>query len=347
MFAPLRFIASYFKTGKEVIDSHIFRLHYQLTFVILMTGSVAITMTQFVGEPIHCIFDGLPAKFADTFCWIHSTFTIPRMPNPGNFPHVGIMTIPVDASKDDVIHHKYYQWVCFGLFAQAVAFYIPRYLWKSAVGGKVRMLLQDLPSMELSTDSKKEQQTLIAARYLWTHRKNFTGLYLKYMGCQVLNLANTIGQMFFINKFLGGQFMAYGVDIFSVSESENREDPMSVVFPKMTKCTFHKFGPSGTIEVKDGFCVLPLNMLNEKIYIFLWFWLIALAVVTVIGLCYDTYKLVTPSVPKLDKRLNAGVGFVFDMLGKNLDEDTTEMIRMDLTRMAANGTTKHTLTAPV
>ena len=49
-------------------------------------------------------------------------------------------------------------------------------------------------------------------------------------------------------------------------------DPMAKVFPKVTKCSFHKYGPSGTIEIRDGLCVLPLNIINEKIYILLWFW---------------------------------------------------------------------------
>jgi hypothetical protein len=45
---------------------------------------------------------------------------------------------------------------------------------------------------------------------------------------------------------------------------------MAKVFPKVTKCTFFKYGPSGTVEKKDGLCVLPLNIINEKIYIFIW-----------------------------------------------------------------------------
>ena len=55
---------------------------------------------------------------------------------------------------------------------------------------------------------------------------------------------------------------------------------MVKIFPKVTKCTFHKYGPSGTVEKRDGLCVLPLNIINEKIFIFLWFWLIFLALVT-------------------------------------------------------------------
>ena len=48
----------------------------------------------------------------------------------------------------------------------------------------------------------------------------------------------------------------------------------------MTKCTFHKFGGSGTIQVVDAMCVLAMNILSEKIYIFLWFWFIILAIIT-------------------------------------------------------------------
>merc|ERR1712071_504621 len=63
-------------------------------------------------------------------------------------------------------------------------------------------------------------------------------------------------------------------------------DPMSKVFPKVTKCTFHKFGASGTTQVIDGLCVLPLNIVNEKIYVFMWFWLIILAVISGLALVY-------------------------------------------------------------
>ena len=56
---------------------------------------------------------------------------------------------------------------------------------------------------------------------------------------------------------------------------------MSRLFPKMTKCTFRKFGPSGTVEKIDALCVMPLNNANEKIYVFLWFWFVLLAVLSI------------------------------------------------------------------
>ena len=44
-----------------------------------------------------------------------------------------------------------------------------------------------------------------------------------------------------------------------------RKDPLNSVFPKVAKCTFNKFGPSGTIEKFDGLCILSLNIINEKV----------------------------------------------------------------------------------
>merc|ERR1739844_521767 len=55
-------------------------------------------------------------------------------------------------------YHKYYQWVAFVLFLHAVFFYIPRYLWKSSEGGKIRMLVGDLHSNPmLGADEKADQ----------------------------------------------------------------------------------------------------------------------------------------------------------------------------------------------
>lgn len=50
----------------------------------------------------------------------------------------------------------------------------------------------------------------------------------------------------------------------------------------MTKCTLNTYGPSGTIQNHDALCVLPINVLNEKIYLVIWFLLMSLALFTYI-----------------------------------------------------------------
>ena len=53
----------------------------------------------------------------------------------------------------------------------------------------------------------------------------------KYFFCDVLNFANVIGQMYFINTFLGGVFMTYGTEVlnFMNMEDTDRSDPMMIV----------------------------------------------------------------------------------------------------------------------
>ena len=64
----------------------------------------------------------------------------------------------------------------------------------------------------------------------------------------------------------------------------------------MTKCTFHKYGPSGTITTHDGLCILALNIINEKIYVFLWFWFIGVAIFSILALLYTIMILAIPSI---------------------------------------------------
>ena len=77
---------------------------------------------------------------------------------------------------------------------------------------------------------------------------------------------------------------------------EERADPMNIVFPKVTKCTFHKYGPSGTITRHDGLCILALNIINEKIYVFLWFWFVSVAIFSALALLYRMFIIITPSM---------------------------------------------------
>ena len=98
----------------------------------------------------------------------------------------------------------------------------------------------------------------------------YTGAYVL---CEVLNFVIVVTNIFLTDSFLGNEFTQYGVEVLSfinADDPETRIDPMNRVFPKVTKCDFRKIGPSGNIIRYDVMCVLALNILNEKIYVFLW-----------------------------------------------------------------------------
>lgn len=128
----------------------------------------------------------------------------------------------------------------------------------------------------------------------------------KLILCECLNLLNLALQVFVTNRFLGGQFYGLGPN-FIRDDFRGIMDTLDVVFPKVTKCHFHKYGASGTIQKIDALCVMALNVINEKIFVFLWFWYCVLAVVTVTAIVWRMLTLV------LHSRSTRFNGFVFAM----------------------------------
>merc|ERR1711963_1181814 len=152
--------------------------------------------------------------------------------------------------------------------------------------------------MIINKDDRKER----IKKYFKESMKSHGPYALKFFFCEFLCLVNVIGQMYFTDKFLGYTFMTYGSDVFAMTfgDPEGRSDPMNMVFPKVTKCTFHKYGPSGTVARHDGLCILALNIINEKIFVFLWFWFVLLAITSALAL---VYRIVILSVPSLRVRI--------------------------------------------
>lgn len=119
-------------------------------------------------------------------------------------------------------------------------------------------------------------------------------LYFRYfIFCETLNFFNVIFQMYLVDAFLGGSFTTYGFDVIRYSEMEQdqRHDPMIRIFPRMTKCTFHRYGSSGDVQRHDSLCILPLNIINEKIYIFMWFWFVFLGILSGAMLIYRAFTI--------------------------------------------------------
>lgn len=94
-------------------------------------------------------------------------------------------------------------------------------------------------------------------------------------------------------------------------------------------------------------CILPINIVNEKVYIFLWFWFYFLVVVSVLALIYRFFTFLYPrmrvmathshcriSNPKAIREVlkYGGIGdwFLLDMLSKNMDPLNFRDLILDL-----------------
>ena len=75
--------SSLLKLETVTTDNPVFRLHYKVTFAILVTFTILVTSKQYIGDPIDCIVEGISPDIMDTYCWIHSTFTVPEATKVG------------------------------------------------------------------------------------------------------------------------------------------------------------------------------------------------------------------------------------------------------------------------
>ncbi|KAL1431957.1 hypothetical protein MTO96_013711 [Rhipicephalus appendiculatus] len=200
-------LKGFFKTDFTVIDNNVFRLHYKATVCILIAFSILVTGRQYIGDPIDCISkDAVPPNLLDTFCWIHTTFSLTdawhkkvgvQVPYPG---------VDKYTPGEKRVYHAYYQWVCFVLFLQAVLFYVPRYFWKAVEGGRVKNLILGLNNPILPEEAKENSRKLLV-EYLAINLNNHNIFFYGYVVAEVCNFVNVVGQMFLMDMFLGGRVL--------------------------------------------------------------------------------------------------------------------------------------------
>ncbi|XP_070506516.1 innexin inx7 [Chironomus tepperi] len=329
MISTFSIISPHLKLSRKIIsiDNIGFKFHYRLTFIILLVCTILVTSRSYIGEHIRCMVGGgptIPEHVVNTFCFFTTTFTIVRHLNQtllekGIIPHPGIGPIYPD---DEVTHHAYYQWVPFVLFMQAIAFYLPHLFWRSWEGGKIKALVDGLQKVLLSRYIRSDEDVTINKDYtikaMSTLQKKLSTIKIaflrhiiinrhwasKMITCEIMNFLNCCLQIYLTHVFLGRQFFRLGID-FMHDDFTGAMDTLDIVFPKVTKCHFHKYGASGSIQKHDALCVMALNIINEKIFIFLWFWYCILLTVSILSLIW---RLITVC---LHSRSNAFNGFVF------------------------------------
>lgn len=123
MLDIFRGLKSLIKISHVHIDTAVFRLHYSFTVILLISFSLIVTTRQYVGNPIDCIHSkDLPEDVLNTYCWIHSTYTITAAYRKREgfevpFPGVDNSKSHPEAERKE---YRYYQWVCFMLFLQVI-----------------------------------------------------------------------------------------------------------------------------------------------------------------------------------------------------------------------------------
>ncbi|XP_031345087.1 innexin inx3 [Photinus pyralis] len=357
------FVKVRYLVDRAIIDNMVFRAHYRITSALLFVSCIIITANNLIGDPIQCINDGgVATHVINTYCWITHTFTLPHEQGRVGYhvAHPGLGN-----ENQEKRYHSYYQWVPFVLFFQGVLFYLPHWVWKNWEEGKVRMISEGMRGAMVGGREERVGRQSRLVQYLVETIHMHNSYAFGYFFCEALNFVNVLVNIFATDKFLGGTFLEYGTQVvaFSNQNQENRTDPMVAVFPRVTKCTFHKYGPSGSIQKHDALCVLALNILNEKIYIFLWFWFIILAVLSGVALIYSAAVVLLPrtreailkrrfrfgsqeAVDTIIRRTQVGDFLVIHLLGQNMNLLVFGEILDELVRRMNFGSNSNLPSAP-
>ena len=238
------------------------------------------------------------------------------------------------------MHIGYYQWVPIVLLVQAFLFYLPCLLWRvfsDRSGINVNNLVEAAETIQNALYPERRDKTI---KYMIRHLDHYLdyqreyrggccvtckhffakhmclvcgnryGNYLValYMMTKVLYFSNTLLQLFMLDGFLGTEYHFYGFEIIKQMILGRKWTP-SRSFPRITLCDF-SIRQMGNTHPHTVQCVLPINLFNEKIYIFLWFWFVFIAASTcfsflrwlwIIGFRYSRIRYIRRHLKIMDK----------------------------------------------
>ncbi|XP_067931193.1 innexin unc-9-like [Watersipora subatra] len=277
------------------------RLNHKYSTIIFVILAIVVTTNQYVGEKIEC---WSPAQFPEhwveytkSICWISNTYFIPISE-----------TNLLEANRKEIV---YYQWVALVLFAQAFMFYAPGTLWISLnrpLGLDVHKIVKAAHDLEQLNPDMRDKTTKYVVKHIDRSLQNakqirtgpmaniksrlascgcFCGkrygkfLIIIYLMTKLLYIGNAVIQLYMMNFFLGTNYSYYGIEILrDIRDTGGYKE--SRRFPRVTLCDFEERTLGRTIP-RTVQCTLPINLFNEKIFIFVWFWLAFISIIDILS----------------------------------------------------------------
>ncbi|KAK3083021.1 hypothetical protein FSP39_011829 [Pinctada imbricata] len=303
---------------------------------------ITVVTCEFVGDPIQC---WCPAEFTENevsytnyVCWVSNTYYIPfSRPIPKNY----------EIRRTDEI--TYYQWVPLILLLMAFLFKLPRSLWKalaytsSGVGLKRLLDNSKITQIDSSEDREKKLKAIAGFIDQWLSNVQHSragmcpglrerlyqkcnigigrhyGNYLVFLCVfvKLLFFLNAIGQLYFLNEFLGGDdFYIYGYEVIESILTKN-DWSRTRRFPRVTICDFD-LRQLQNVQRWSVQCILPINLYNEKFFIFLWFWITIVAILSLFNLMYSILLIMCKQPRKSFAMKYLKVNNIYDTKDKDM-----------------------------
>ncbi|KAF7635296.1 Innexin [Meloidogyne graminicola] len=322
MRAVIDSVARYISPKKVCLLDYVDRFccHYTpllLTIFMLVTG----TIDNF-GRPINCMVPaefsgfiyirckGAWSSFVHQYCHVTGTYMkIPLEASPTLLDFTDGNEMPTDYfnefKSERRVYVNYYQWVPFLLIGLAVGMRLPHFLLR--LGHSSSVLHVDFSVVhELCEKVKSESAEMrlknvdMAANYIFqiVKHRGMRGIGSKtilfYTLFKFANLLMIIGQIFLLNFFIGYGNPFWGVtvirQIFTPIDSTDPSKSYFSYFPRVAYCEFNRdfLGSFQGGIIQEARCTLGINMLNEKVFLILFFWYYTLLAMSIFAFVYYT-----------------------------------------------------------
>ncbi|XP_069976350.1 innexin unc-9 isoform X2 [Penaeus vannamei] len=307
--------SNYLIGGNVPIDDGVDKLNRKYTILILICLSLPLVTKQFAGDPIECFtptyFTEPQARYVNSYCWTASTYYIIPVDVEDREQVTRVHSVTFDEEggstsiRGERIKVNYYQWAPIILLVEAGLFYIPFAIWNSTAknsGIKVGRLLKKVSVISQYTPGHPDRDALIAEfldqfNTLMGVSKCCPGtvckfdcnlacggnpsssLFILYMIVKIMYVFNILMQYFLLTVFLGKGYLFHGVEVVEklINKKEWWTSPR---FPLQTLCQVLA-AQQGSLRTYTCQCVLPINLFNEKIFSFIWFFFALLLPVTI------------------------------------------------------------------
>lgn len=354
-------ILQFFKREGLVIDSPLFRLHHQMSTVILMIGFIFISVENYLDtKAILCHTGAQFSAYAKSYCWIHGTAYVRSSLQgqaTGCYVDQSRMT-----SEEDAPVTAYYLWLPYLLSLLFALAKLPHSMWKKffesnlighILGGQNQNQNQSEhqnwggfgPQSQMGGQGKnkkrfKSRPFEIAQNFV-EFRSKYNHYHKKFALWEAMNIVTVLLSMQVTHWILNYKFWSYGWQVIdyigSYGQRANQHDPMCELFPTEVACNINIGSTTGAMDRTNFLCILGNNLFNQKFFFVLWLWWVGLLLISGLGLFYRWARIVVPSFSRyllarkvhgaqLNRlNLTSGDCFVLEMLVDNMTQ-TPELI---------------------
>jgi hypothetical protein len=236
------------------------KLFYGWSVMLLLMITSLFGMKHAFSKPMSCYVPTHPQgvnfyDYLENYCWSKGTTLVNGK-------------IPESSAGWNMQHNiYYYQWIIFTFAFQAILCYIPRIIWQTICNHTVFKTLLEKQEVDDVVKTYKRLRDAIS----------FKCFIFYYMAIKVLYIGIAILCIFSFQKLVGMNSILFGIFW------EEKLFP----FETFCKATFHSIGAQNDLAAQ---CILPNNILYEKIIRYLWFWYALLIILSVVSILFWMFR---------------------------------------------------------